>query len=164
MNPAEGQEEEFVIPTRYKVGISSRLSWPLGAKELTKNLGDVPQLKELQLSFTTEYKFNQQGKWPAVSIVFDIRYSPRPFIESASRWQVTVYPVPRIMRAKVREALAVHGFKSMADWLCKGTKFSGQESNFSFSGFWHSESDQLSYTTHDYIVPEISTNKPKKQK
>ena len=163
MNPAEGQEDEFIIPTRYKVGISSRLSWPLGAKELTKNLADVPQLNELQLSFTTGYKFNQQGKWPAVSIVFNIQYSPQSFTEKDSRWQITVFPVPRNLRAKVREALAIHGFKSMADWLGENAKFSGQESSRSFSGFWHSEGNELSYSTHDYVVPEISTNKPRKQ-
>lgn len=156
MKPAEEHEKEFVIPTKYKTQVSSRLSWPLGAMEITKNLAGVPQLEKLQLSFATHHKFNQQGEWPAMSVVFELRYSPQPFGEDVSNWQISVYPVPKNMRAKVREAFASYGFKSIVDWLNKNANFSSRASDLGFLGFWHSEGDKLSFSTHNYIVPEIS--------
>jgi hypothetical protein len=44
-------EQKQIIPTRYKSKLSSTLSWPIGAEELSAALKDVPQFAELESTF-----------------------------------------------------------------------------------------------------------------
>ncbi len=125
MAAEENPQKEFVIPTRYKTQVSSRLSWPIGAMELTKYLIGVPQLKELQLSFAPSYGAPQQGQWPIVFHVIEVRYAHPPLVAGDSDWRLNVFPVPRNMRAKIREGITLHGHKSIAGWLIDHAKFSG---------------------------------------
>jgi hypothetical protein len=164
MNPAEEQEKEFIIPTRYKSKVASRLSWPVGAKELTGQFANVPQLKELHLSFGLRYRENQQGKLPIVFNVIEIRHRlTSKILDNDTEWEIHIHPVPRDMRARIREAFASHGFKKIVEWLIQNAKFSGSESYISYSGFWHSDIDELKFNTHDYVLPEISTAKQKRK-
>jgi hypothetical protein len=158
MKPQEEQEKEFIIPTRYKSKVASRLSWPMGAAELTKQFATVPQLKEIQLSFGPRYGENQQGKLPLAFKVIEIRHH-LPVLENDTNWEIHILPVPRDMRAIIREAFASHGFKNVAEWLAKHAKFSGSASYLSYRGIWHSEVDELKFEMYDNVLPEISTAK-----
>jgi hypothetical protein len=157
----EGDEEkEFIIPTRYKSEVSSRLSWPLGAAEITRYLIHVPQVKQIQLSFSPSYGLPQQGKWPPTFPIVEIRYSHPPLITGNSDWQLNVYPVPRNLRAKIREMLMASGFAAISKWLVENQNFSGGPSYLSFKGIWNSNSEELNFTSYDNILPETSpTNK-----
>lgn len=159
MNAPENHEKEFAIPTRYKIKVSSRLSWPLGALELTKHLAEVPQIRDLQLSFAPSYGAPQQGKWPVVFPVIEIRYTHPPSISNHSDWEINVYPIPRNMRAKIREAFTSSGFKNVAEWLNEHASFSGHASHLRLRGQWHSDLDELKFNSHDYILPELSNAK-----
>jgi hypothetical protein len=152
------QEKEFIIPTKYKTLVSSNLSWPIGAVELTKHLADVPQIEELQLTFAPSYGAPQQGKLPVNFSVVEVRYTHPPFIGDNS-WELNVYPVPRNMRAKIREALTLHGFKLIAEWLSDHAKFSGRASNLRFTGIWNSELDELNFESRDNVLPEVSSKR-----
>jgi hypothetical protein len=160
MKAVEDQEKEFVIPTKYKSSISSRLSWPLGAAELTKQFAGVPQLRELRLSFSPRHGENQQAKLPAVFNIIEIRHHI-PVLENDTSWVINNHAVPRNARAKIREAFVTQGFKNIVEWLIQHAKFSGSASTVGYNGFWHSDIDELKFDTHDYVLPEISTPKQK---
>jgi hypothetical protein len=135
MNVAEKQEKEFIIPTRYKVEIGSYLSWPTGAKELTKAFLIVPQIKELRIRFWESYPKHPKGKWPESFPVIEATYAHlrNPILED-SDWELGVHPVPRNMRAEIRKSLALNGFKLLAEWLLNHAKYSGRESHLRFTG------------------------------
>ena len=160
MKAVEDQEKEFVIPTKYKSSISSRLSWPLEAAELTKQFAGVPQLKELRLSFSPRHGENQQTKLSEVFNIIEIQYRT-PLLENDTNWEIRINPVPRNVRAKIREAFVSHGFKNIVEWLIQHAKFSGGASVLGYSGFWHSDIDELKFKAHDYVLPEISMAKQK---
>ncbi len=164
------QAEEFIIPTRYKTQIGSYLSWPIGAMELTKSLLHVPQIKELQLKFYESYPKKPQGKWPVSFSVIEARYAyhrteyaPIAGVNDAN-WYLNVYPVPRLMRAEIREALKQHGFRLLADWLIDHAKLSNREGNLNFKGVWNSESKELTFGSQDYVLPEVSSDKQRNKR
>jgi hypothetical protein len=166
MATEKNQEKEFIIPTRYKTQIGYLLSWPVGAMELTKAILNVPQIKELELIFGQHYPTPHQGKWPVSFSVLEVRYA-HPRIQLSvpnSDWDFYIYPVPRNMRAEIREALTLRGFKLIADWLLNHAGFSGRESNLRFTGVWNSELKELSFGSRDYVLPEVSTDKQKSKK
>ena len=159
MVASENQEKEFVIPTRYKIKVSSRLFWPIGALELTQHLAGVPQIKELELSYAPSYGAPQPGKWPVVFPVVETRYTHPPSMSGHSDWEINVYLVPRNMRTQIREAFTSFGFKAVAKWFCKHARFSGRASNLRLRRQWHSGLDELNFNSHDNVVPGISITK-----
>ena len=163
MNSEENQDKEFIIPTKYKIEVSSRLSWPLGATEITKRLIHVPQVKQIQLTFSPSYGLPQQGKWPPSFPIVEIRYSHPPLIAGNSDWRLNVYPVPRNLRAKIREVVMASGFTAIAKWLLENQRFSGGPSYLRFTGIWNSDSEDLNFNSYENILPENSAT-TKKQK
>ena len=158
------QEKEFIIPTRYKVQISSNLSWSVGAMELTKHLARIPKIKELQLSFAPSYGLPQQGKWPVSFRVIEIRYAHPHLFTGDSNWELNIYPVPRNMRAEIREKLTQSGFRLIAEWLLEHANFSGRESYLRFTGIWNSELKELNFESRNNVLPEVSPAKQKNKK
>jgi len=157
-------EAEFIIPTRYKTPIASYLSWPVGAMELTKVFLNVPQIKELQLVFGQHYPIPHQGKWPVSFSLVEARYTHPPIqILNPFDWELRVFPVPRNLRAEVRESLEQLGFNPIADWLLKHSQFSGRASNLRFSVVWKSELKELTFESRDYLLPEVSAEKRKRK-
>lgn len=161
-------ESEFIIPTRYKYRIGSYLSWPAGARELTKALSDVPQLKEIQLGFRETYPKHPKGKWPSKFCVLAARYSYErtqyakiPGINDAN-WDFEVYSVPRETRAEIRSASVEYGFRRMAEWLSASAKISGSEGYLSFEATWDADSKELTFGTREYALPETSAKKGSK--
>ena len=164
MSAGENEEKEFIIPTRYKIGIGSYLSWPTGAKELTEAFGDVPQIKELQISFWESYPKHLKGKWPVTFPVIEAIYAhPRNPILGGSDWEFCVYPVPKNKRAEIRESLARNGFKILAEWLLDHAKYSGRESHLRFTGIWNSELKELTFGSRDYVLPEVVGRRTKQK-
>ena len=161
MNSAEHQKE-FILPTRYKSDIGSYLSWPVGAKELTKSFSHVPQIKDIQIEFWESYPKHPKGKWPASFPVIEVTYS-RPRVFGNFDWEFHVYPVPRNVRSEVRESLAVSGFKVLAEWLFEHAKYSGRESHLRFTGIWNSDSKELTFGSRDYVLPEVADRKTKRK-
>ncbi|HSY74882.1 MAG TPA: hypothetical protein VK810_05380 [Dongiaceae bacterium] len=163
MNTAEKQEKEFIIPTRYKVEIGSYLSWPIGAEELTKSFLHVPQIKELQIRFWESYPKYSKGKWPVSFPVIEVQFSHPQILLSIphSDWEFCVYPVPRNMRAEIREELLQNGLKSIEKWLFDHAKFSGRDGNLRFTGIWNSELKELTFGSRDYVLPEVSGRQTK---
>lgn len=160
MPAEESHEKEFIIPTRYKARISSQLSWPTGALEFTEAFAEAPQVRELQLIFTQHYPTPHQGKWPASFSVAEVCFTNgRPRLLNSSEWVIRVYPVPRSMRAEIREKLEFRGFKVLGKWLIDRARFSGHAGDLRFSCVWNSELKTMTFESHDYVLPEVSVKK-----
>ena len=160
MNAEQDQVNEFIIPTGFKTKISSSLSWPTGAMELTKALADVPQLKELEVWFSDSFEIRQQGKWPAVFPAIEVRYARHRNVPGFNTgWCLVVRPVPRNVKSEISEALRKHGFKLIADWLIIHASLSKQDGNSFFKGVWSSELKELTFGTRDYILPQVVKRK-----
>jgi len=163
MSAKENCEKEFIIPTRYKTPIGSYLSWPVGAMELTKAFLSVPQIKELELTFSQHYPAPHQGNWPARFSVIEARYVyPRTHLGSV--WAFHIFPVPRNRRSEIRKALLHRGFDLLGKWLIGNAGLSGRAGNVLFNGVWNSELKDLSFESRDYPLPEISTAKGRSRK
>jgi hypothetical protein len=122
---------------------------------------NVPQIKELELTFYESHPKHPQGKWPVNFSVIEAKYS-RSRIQLSfqdSDWQLNVHPVPRNMRAEIREALTTSGFKLIAEWLSEHAKFSGRESYLNFTAAWNSELKKLDFGSRDYVLPEVPIKK-----
>ncbi len=166
----ENQEKEFIIPTRYRTQIGSYLSWPAGAVELTEAFLTVPQIKDLQLEFSDGDSRYPKGKWPASFLVVEAKYTwhrrQNPVMAQIvnTGWSLGISPVPRNIRAEIREALRQGGFRVLVEWFAAHVEYSGREGNLSLRGFWSSETKELAFKTRDYILPEISAAKQRKMK
>ena len=168
--PTSESEKEFVIPTMYKSKIGSYLSWPVGAVELTKALLVVPQITEFQLKFRDHYPTHSKGKWPVSFPVIEARYAfhrtqfaPIAGINEG-HWNFEILPVPRNMRAEIREAFQQQGFGLIAQWLVAHADFSSREGNLSLASIWNSETKELTFESRDYVLPEVSSAKHQNKK
>jgi len=167
MDAPEAQGEEFIIPTRYRQPIGSHLSWPVGARELTKELSNIPQVKELQITFAGGGPKWPKGKEPTSSPIIEARFSYNvkqiQIIEELNlpKWSLTVYPVARSERAEVKKALVQTGFKMVADWLIKHSEFENSEGDWEFKEIWNSKLKELTYKSRDYVLPEVSSRQTK---
>jgi hypothetical protein len=157
MNSETAPEKEFIIPTLFKDSIGSYLSWPTGAAELTKAFSTAPQINELQLKFYEGLPKYPKGKWPSKFKVICLRYGNHqgPTF-GTSGWEISVSPVLRPLRAKIRAALNQTGFEVLLKWLIQHANFSGRESNLSYSSIWDSDKSELTFGLHEYVLPEIS--------
>jgi hypothetical protein len=124
------KEAECVIPTLSKAKISSKLSYPIGAEQVSFALVLSPQFHELGLHFYSKfghglrrdhYEFlrveylnnaTPAEEWPITSL-----YKRPP----QNRWEVVVQPVPRPLRNAVRHYIIESALPRIAQWLAERT-------------------------------------------
>ena len=165
MNADESQEKEFIIPTRYKSKIGSHQSWPTGAMELTNCLLSVPQLKDIQITFSGGGSKPQKGKEPIDFRVIEVGYGYHRTRHAViagwddGSWGIMIHAVPREIRSKIREALKSQGFGLIENWLKGHAHFSGREGNLNFTGTWNSELNELAFGQREAVLPEVSSSK-----
>ena len=115
----------YLIPTAGKDKIAHTHSYPIGAEALSRALADMPQVREIILSFTAGRFFSFSGEWAhrhnlagdviwtvlrvryrrrSSSLASQWEYGLRPGV-TGPQWWVDVYPVERTVRHSVREAL-----------------------------------------------------------
>jgi len=127
-----------MIPTTYKAKIPQTLSYPVGAEKISDVLASVPQLKDLSISFHTfnpvKHQKGRQEPYPILEVEYV--YSPAArttsnwVIEAGMcdpRWQITVKPVPRDLKNKVKEELDAVGFPRLVKWMHERKNINGRE-------------------------------------
>jgi hypothetical protein len=123
-----------MIPTRSKAKLSHILSYPIGAQEITEGLGNSPHVDNLSLSF------RESPIWPASAFqkvladrcpyrILSITYIPpskpgysgaNSMVESGwygERWELDVFPVPRVIRQAANRVLKEIGLPAVVRWL-----------------------------------------------
>jgi hypothetical protein len=123
-----------MIPTRHKARLAQSLSWPLGAEAISNALAGAPHYTDLALSFSdapvrpaSEFQRLLRESLPYPLLV--AQYSPaiKPgyggatFLvergEYEAKWELTINPVRRQVRAVARAALLETGLPAVAEWL-----------------------------------------------
>jgi hypothetical protein len=120
------QAERTLIPTLSKAKISSKLSYPIGAEQVSSALASTPQFPELGLHFYSvfdhglrrgEYEFlrveylnnsKPAEQWPITSL-----YKRAP----QNRWEIVVQPVPRSFRNVIRHYTIESALPRIGQWL-----------------------------------------------
>jgi hypothetical protein len=106
----------MLLPTRLKVKISSKLSYPVGAELISSELGSVPQAPNLGISFHNKYEWVTTRGNPYR--IFTVSYSGTRSTYSPG-WAIEVRPVPRALKHTVKESLKCEFFPRIRQWLQK---------------------------------------------
>jgi hypothetical protein len=130
--------EQIIIPTLSKAKISSKLSYPIGAQQVSEALASSPQFIALKLRFYSgfdhglrrghyeflriEYLNSTQpaDKWPISSL---FRRPPQ------YRWEVVVQPVPRHLRHRIKQYILDSALPQLASWLADRGELAQQGSD-----------------------------------
>lgn len=121
-------EKSFLIPTSHKYRLSKTLSYPIGAEMVSQGLAGVPQRDDLRLSFYYHSSFEKEYKQDRPFKIFEAAFDKsdmdltrsNDFIENGAyeeKWALTVYPVPRQMKAIAGRLLFEEGLPQIAKWL-----------------------------------------------
>ena len=125
-----------LIPTRFRQPIARELSHPIGAEQLSAALAGVPQFEALSVSFygiphlfadTRPARSREAEREPQRVLaawftnrrlgISGSQVHPLEAESFGERWGLTVYPVPRGLKATVRAALGAEGLAVVREWL-----------------------------------------------
>ena len=117
-----------IIPTKFKSKLPQRLSFPIGAETLSEALLSVPQFEKLTATFFYYSKANDFPKESVEFSVIEVKFrnlksnqnSPQQFIDEGfyeETWEITVKPVPRELKQKIKQHLVAEGLPKIREWL-----------------------------------------------
>lgn len=127
---------EKMIPTGYRDKLSKRLSYPVGAEEISNSLADAGDLRPFSLSFcarpvepASQFQRVLAARQPYTIVRAEYRPARKPGLSAAAfmieagrydeRWVLDVYPVLRELRHIANQLLRDRGFPAMRLWLDK---------------------------------------------
>ena len=121
------------IPTRFKDKLPKKFSYPLGAKEISENLIDVPQYSNLSLWFHFKDEFwassyNKRLREGAIINIIEVKYyrlhrhlsSPHYFVQNEAyepHGEMRINAVPRKHRFEVNKQLTTNALPIIVNWL-----------------------------------------------
>lgn len=117
-----------LFPTRLRVRISSKLSYPCGAEQISSQLEGAPQAGEFEIYFFNRYERMETRGEPYS--IFNVAYSPTGFSQG---WTIEVRPVPRLLKHAIKEALINEAFPRIRDWLKRHGEITSKHAWHSFS-------------------------------
>jgi hypothetical protein len=163
----------YVIPTRGRDKIAHTHSYPIGAEALSKALADVPQIRELNLSFSAGRFFNFSGPWARRSdlqgnvfcTVLRVRYRRRGSSlgtqweygvrpgYSEPQWFIDVYPVFRDVRHLVRESLS-GALPKVRDWLSENGSVDSRLGILDLTLTYNETDNLISFSNSENLEPD----------
>jgi len=154
-----------MIPTSNKSKISCKHSYPLGAKTISETLGDLPQSSNFTISFSSYDSHN--ASISATIRVMNIEYSfHRPKSESMMRlgfgtpkWKITVYPVPRQLKHRVKEVTLATGIPLLREWCIAHADITGDEGCERISAIFHPTTEEIRFEHFSNMNPKVSKRK-----
>lgn len=158
------KHEINMIPTSYKAKLSCKLSWPLGAERISKEMESVPQLASFILSF---YGHDQNAVLKSKEVrVIEIEYSfAKAISESMIRlgygvpkWHIHIYPVPRELKSRISQLLEPM-CSQLREWCLARSKLTGNEGREGITILHDAENDELRCEQYSSMGPAISRSK-----
>jgi hypothetical protein len=161
--------DHAMIPTRYKSKLSSALSWPIGAEELSLALKDVPQFHEL----STTFYFNgvrdlASARTTAWMTLLEFRYRRREMrifdsddsLANAAlgrHWEIYVKPVLREKRKRLHDGILLQ-LPRVASWFLQrdSLRVIGQSVLLIV---WNAKEDTVYVSSKDTLELQISSRK-----
>ncbi len=150
-----------LIPTLSKAKISRRLSYPIGATEISVTLRGSEQFAALKLHFYSgfdhglrrshyeflriEYLHNSlpSEQWPIS------RLCKRP---PQYRWEIVVQPVPRVFRHRIKRHIMEVALPKIEDWLKERAHLVQRGSDI-LAFFYDEKSEELVPRTLTHLEP-----------
>ncbi len=130
--------EQIIIPTLSKAKISSKLSYPIGAQQVSQTLASSPQFLELKLHFYSGFDNGlRRGHYEFLRIEYlnNVRPAERWTIYSLFRrppqwrWEVVVQPVPRQLRHQIKQYILDSALPQIVGWLADRRELAQQGSD-----------------------------------
>ena len=147
-------DEFFIFPTEHRGKHRKEVSYPLGAKDISLALHDVPQAPLIKLHF---YSGNQQQilhKQPEIFVLSATYYrrarthndGPESKFSGVldPRWAVAVGVVPSALRAVIRGQITVLLSTEVRDWFLTRAQEPDTVGTKSLSYWYETESKTLS--------------------
>lgn len=127
-----------MLHPRWRQKLSERLSYPIGAELLSRELEKHPELPKLELHFTSspiisnsEFRQMVDNRVPYVVLrVQFVRWDKRlsygddEWIQEYLRgkWTIDIFPVLRSLRSRVKAKLISEALAQVATWIAKPRK------------------------------------------
>jgi hypothetical protein len=145
-----------LFPTRVKGRISGKLSYPVGAELISAELSEVPQAKNIQISFFNKYERIEDRGRPYS--LFHVSYSGEKDYDPG--WKITVHPVPRDKKRAVREMMRAQVFPQLRNWLVKYAAAYSRHGYHSFSAIF--DEDAMTLRVEERNTPDdvVSGSRP----
>ncbi|PAP74901.1 hypothetical protein B1759_16535 [Rubrivirga sp. SAORIC476] len=145
-----------MIPTAYKWELSSLLSYPLGAKNISDALAGVPQFDALSIRFSPDQDNPHRAESPFLVLRVNYRNSvpgrsaSNNMIEEGwydPKWEISVGAVPRTLRHSVKTALLTEALPKVRQWLLNNADATGREGHSWVRVRYDADQERLTYET-----------------
>jgi len=110
-------ETPIIFPTRFKARISRHLSYAVAAELISSEFADVPQAASLDIRFFDRYQTMKTRQDPYVIFEVSYRGMREGFLAVGPGWHITVRPVPRLLKHRVKEVLVRDCFPKVRAFL-----------------------------------------------
>lgn len=158
------ETKPFIVPTLSRARISHKLSYPVGAEQVSAALRSVAQFADLKLHFYSgfdlglrcgHYEFlrveylnssRPAEEWPITSLY------KRP---AQWRWEIVVQPVPRARRHRIHQYILDEAFSRIERWLRERNDLAQPGSDI--LAFFYDEKDD------GFVVRQLSRLQPLSQ-
>lgn len=146
----------FTIPTDYKAKIPHMFSYPVGAERVSEALQEVPQIKDLCVSFPHFDCAKHLREKAKVHPVLEVLYNhSRPGLTSSNamiesgyyrpKWEIRVRPVLRGLKHTITELLLAEGMPRVREWLISRKSLAGREAFQRLTLLFDEQANRLSY-------------------
>jgi hypothetical protein len=120
------EAERVLIPTLSRAKVSRKLSYPIGAAQVSISLASVAQLPDLKLHFYSGFDIGlRRGHYEFLRVEYLSHAVPagdwaipalykRP---QQYRWEIVVQPVPRTRRHRIHQYILDPALLQVAQWL-----------------------------------------------
>lgn len=150
----------LMIPTSYRKELSSLLSYPLGAKDISESLEGVPQFDALSIVFSPGQ--NNPHRVESPFLVLRVNYTNRVPGRSASndmvekgwydpKWEINVGAVPRPLRRTVKATLVTEALPKVRQWLLSNSDATGQVGYSWVRVRYDADDKRLTYTAESRL-------------
>jgi len=101
------------METLYKCKLSKHLSYPFGLEALSEQLRGVPQAGQISVRFSDVSDLKNKTAMLGRHRILDCRYCPH----DEHKWQLSIYPVTREAKPRIRELLIEEGIPRVRAWF-----------------------------------------------
>ena len=154
----------FVIPTAYRAKIAHTHSFPIGAEALSKAFAELPQVTQFEVSFASRQWRRSNIVGDVLCLVLTVSYRRAGTSLTTGewavkhgllepRWRITVHPVFRTIKHRVRISLA-KAMPGVCAWLLANSTAETRLGNLELTLTYNETDDTMSSEVAEKLEPE----------
>jgi hypothetical protein len=158
------ETKPLLVPTLSKAKISHKLSYPIGAEQISAAVSSAAQFADLKLHFYSGFDIGlRSGHYEFLRVEYLNNSKPAEDWPITSlykrppqwRWEIVVQPVPRTRRHQIRQYIIDTAFSQMELWLRERSDLTRPGSDI--LAFFYDEKDD------NFVVRQLSRLHPQPQ-